>query len=234
MRFRTEWGLILMILLAQSVWGGGKQNGRPVPQRSSLDEYLASLGETSPAPVVAPGSLYSPNGRYAELARDLRASQIGDLITVVVSDHASAISRGTVSSSRKSEAGASISALGGPTRTAGPLSALASLGGERKLDGKGETTRESNIRTTLTARVVHVLPNGNLVLEGSKDVVVNSERQRVSVRGIVRWNDLNSSNRIVSDRISDLEVWIDGKGVVGDGIKRPGFLYRLLLGLLPF
>jgi len=78
------------------------------------------------------------------------------------------------------------------------------------------------------------MPNGNLVVEGTKDVQINSEKQRVSVRGVVRWNDLTAANRISSDRLGELEVRVDGKGVVNDSIRRPNFLYRLLLGLLPF
>jgi flagellar L-ring protein FlgH len=182
----------------------------------------------------SPGSVYSPQGRLADLARDLRASQVGDLVTIVIAEKASAASRGTTNSNRKSAASNSISALAGPTRAAGPWANLATLGGDIKLQGQGETSREAEMTTTLTARVVSVEPNGNLVLEGSKDIVVNSERQKVALKGIARWNDLSNANRIRSDRLASLEVKIDGKGVVQDAIKRPFFLYRLLLGLLPF
>jgi flagellar L-ring protein precursor FlgH len=86
----------------------------------------------------------------------------------------------------------------------------------------------------MSARVTHVLPNGNMVVEGSKDVMVNSERQLVTVRGVIRWNDLTTAYTIRSDRIANLEIRVNGKGVVGDAVRRPNFLYRLLLGLLPF
>jgi flagellar L-ring protein precursor FlgH len=82
--------------------------------------------------------------------------------------------------------------------------------------------------------VTHVLPNGYLVVEGQKTVRINSESQVVLVRGIVRPIDLSAQNSIVSDQISQMEVRIDGKGVVTDAIRRPFFLYRLLLGILPF
>jgi len=90
------------------------------------------------------------------------------------------------------------------------------------------------LSTTLSARVTHVLPNGNLVIEAAKDIQVNSERQLVTLRGIVRPADLSPGNVIRSDRIAYLEVRINGKGVVGDAVRRPFFLYRLLMGLLPF
>jgi flagellar L-ring protein FlgH len=182
----------------------------------------------------SPGSLYTSGGRLADLARDLRAYQVGDLVTIVIAEKASAASRGTTNSNRKSAANNAVSALAGPLRAAGPLANLATLGGDIKLQGQGETSREAEMTTTLTARVVSVEPNGNLVLEGSKDIIVNSERQKVVLKGVARWNDLSNSNRIRSDRLGGLEVKIDGRGVVQDAIKRPFFLYRLLLGLLPF
>jgi flagellar L-ring protein precursor FlgH len=116
----------------------------------------------------------------------------------------------------------------------GPFANLAKLSGESKLNGEGTTSRETVLSTTLSARVTHVLPNGSLVVEGSKTVQINSEQQSVTVRGVVRPTDLTPGNMVRSDRISDLDVRINGKGVVGDAIRRPFFLYRLLLGLLPF
>lgn len=195
---------------------------------------LLSCALLAAAEPPSPGSLYSPQGRLADLARDLRAWQVGDLVTIVIAEKASAASRGTTNSNRKSAASSSITSLAGPVRAAGPWANLAALGGDVKLQGQGETSREAEMTTTLTARVVSVEPNGNLVLEGTKDIVVNSERQKVVLKGTARWNDLSNANRIRSDRLAGLEVKIDGKGVVQDAIKRPFFLYRLLLGLLPF
>jgi flagellar L-ring protein precursor FlgH len=182
----------------------------------------------------AAGSLYTDGGRLADLARDLRASQIGDVVTIVVADRASAISKGATTSVRKSESRAGITSLAGPIRASGPLGQLANLGGQSKLDGQGETSRESVLETTISAVVTRVLPNGNLVVEGSKDVMINSERQRVTIRGLLRWNDLSPGNRVSSDRLSELEVRVEGRGVVQDAIRRPNFLYRLLNGILPF
>ena len=204
------------------------------PEPSELDRLIAEAGAVAGPSRMSPGSLYDPIGRFGDVARDLRAGQVNDLVTIVVSDHASAVSRGSTAANRKSSASAGVTALGGVTRAAGPLSAMADLHGEQKLDGQAETSRESELKTTLTARVTHVLPNGNLVVEGLKYVGVNGERQVVRVRGIARWNDLTGANRISSDRLAMLEIHVDGKGVVNDAIRRPNFLYRLLLGILPF
>jgi flagellar L-ring protein precursor FlgH len=167
------------------------------------------------------------------LGADLRARQVNDVVTIVVQERASAVSRGSVSSSRNSSANASVNAALGP-RTSGWLPNMASMSGQQKLDGQGETVRETVLSTILTARVTHVLPNGNLVIEAAKAVTVNSETQRVTVRGVVRPFDLTTGNAIQSDQIAMLEVSVAGKGVVGDAVRRPNILYRILLGVLPF
>lgn len=155
-------------------------------------------------------------------------------MTIVVADRASALARGTTNAARQSSSKNSVGALFGSTKAAGPLANLASLGGESQLQGEGSTTRETVLSTTLSARVTHVLANGYLVVEGQKENIVNAERQTVVVRGVVRPTDLGPSNTVRSDRLAQLEIRINGKGVVGDAVRRPFFLYRLLMGMLPF
>jgi len=146
----------------------------------------------------------------------------------------SAVATGATQTSRKSSVQASISSLAGPKSATGALNNLANTSNDTELNGSGTTSRNTTLSTTLSARVTHVLPNGYLVLEGTKDVQVNSEHQFVKVRGIVRPVDLTPGNVVMSTQIAQLEINIDGKGVVNDAIHRPMFLYRLLLGLLPF
>jgi flagellar L-ring protein precursor FlgH len=90
------------------------------------------------------------------------------------------------------------------------------------------------LTATLSARVVAVLPNGYLVVEGVKHVQVNSENQVLTVRGVIRPTDLDPTNSVASDRVAQMEILVNGKGVVGDSVRRPFILYRILLGLLPF
>ena len=178
------------------------------------------------------GSLYVSSGRLADAARDLRASQVDDLVTVVVSESLSAVASGATNTSRKSAANANIKSLLGPANPR--LSNLLDTTSAQTLQGQGQTTRNMTLSTTISARVVEVKPNGDLVIEATKDIAVNSEKQAIVVRGIVRTADLNSSNAVPSNRVANLQIKVNGKGVVGDAVKRPFFLYRLLLGLLPF
>jgi flagellar L-ring protein precursor FlgH len=122
----------------------------------------------------------------------------------------------------------------GSTAAAHPVANLANLSGSSSVQGQGATTRQTSLTTTLSARVTRVLPNGFLVVEGTKDTVINSERQSVLVRGVLRPVDLGPDNTVSSDRLAQVELKINGKGVVGDAIRRPNFLYRILMGVLTF
>jgi flagellar L-ring protein precursor FlgH len=203
--------------------------------RTALDKYVAeSQARMAEAPPAAPGAIWSPGSRLADAARDLRASQVDDILTVLVVENASAVAKGSTKTARSSSVKNSVAALAGITKTTGPLANLANMSGDTQLAGEGATSRDIVISTTLTARISAVLPNGAMLIEATKDVGINSERQTITVRGVVRPADILHDNTVRSDRLAQLEVQVNGKGVVGDAIRRPFFLYRLLLGLLPF
>jgi len=224
--------MLVVALGAQAKIPLKKKNTPPPP--SALDRYVAESKEAAALAVTTPGSIYREDGLLGDMTRDLRARHVNDLVTIVVYEMASAVTTGNSKTSRQSSAKANVAALGGVTRAAGPLANLAELGSAQALDGQGTTSRSTSITTNLSARVTGVLPNGYLVLEGVKEVEVNAERQLVTVRGVARWNDISTANSIRSDSLAQLEVKVNGKGIVGDAIRRPNFLYRLLLGVLPF
>jgi flagellar L-ring protein precursor FlgH len=202
--------------------------------RSPIDAYIEStLGpEQVNADARKPGSLWSPGASLNDIGRDLRASRIHDIVTITVYESASAVSSGTTKTQRNSSARSSVDSLAGHTpHSLGPL---INLNSSTALDSQGTTSRQSELSTTVSARVTHVLPNGNLVVEGVRQIGIASEQQTITLRGIVRPTDLNSDNVVTSDRLAMLEVKVNGRGVVGDAIRRPNFLYRLLLGILPF
>jgi len=205
------------------------------PVLSPLDRYISEArARSAETPAATPGAIWQAGSRLADSARDVRASQVDDVLTIVVAEQASAVTTGATKTQRSSSTKNTVSALAGLTKAAGPWSNLAGVSGATQLNGQGTTSRTTTLSTTVTARVVAVLPNGALVVEASKDLQINSERQAISVRGVIRQADIDATNSVQSNRLADLEVRVNGKGVVGDAIKRPFFLYRLLLGLLPF
>lgn len=222
------------IYLVASVPLYGKKP-KPSAQTPSLEQYVQQVKQKAQQSSSAtPGSVFASTGRLADNVRDVRASQVLDLVTILVSDTSSAVSSGVTNTSRKSSAKASVSSLFGPKSAAGALSNLANTNAAQQLQGQGTTSRQSTLNTTVTAEVTDVLPNGNLVVVGRKEIMINSEKQVITLRGIVRPDDLSPVNSIPSDRVARMEILVNGRGVVNDATKQPFFLYRLLLGLLPF
>jgi flagellar L-ring protein precursor FlgH len=217
--------------------GGGKNNKKKKePATSALDQYIkeASVPQASNGQVADNGSLWSPAARLSDLAADLRARHVDDVVTIVVNESASAVSTGQSKTSRASAANTSITSLAGIKSPTGSLANLLNLGSNQSLDGEGTTSRQTTLTTIVSARVTHVLVNGNLVVEGTKHLNVNSENQIITVRGVIRPIDLDTTNTVLSARLAQMEIQVNGKGIVNDAVKRPFFLYRLLLGLLPF
>jgi flagellar L-ring protein precursor FlgH len=204
------------------------------PQASPLDIYVRDAAQQAQQQPPTEGSVWTPVAQFADLGRDLIASRVNDLVTIVVSEQASAVSTGASETSRTSTLNTSITGLLGVKSPTGALANLVNTSGGNTLKGDGTTSRQTTISTTVSARVTHVLPNGYLVLEGTKSVQINSESQVIVVRGIVRPADLAHDNSVQSDRLAQMEIQLNGKGVVGDAIRRPNFLYRFLMGLLPF
>ena len=213
----------------------GAPKHKKAPEPSALDKYLQEALKQPTAPVQpSAGSLWSPASRLTDVGSDVRAAQVDDLVTVVVNEQASAVANGATQTSRASAAQSAVTAIGGPKSPTGAAANLLNLSSSMALNGAGTTSRGATITATLSARVTHVLPNGYLVLEGTKNVEVNSEHQIVTIRGVIRPADLTTGNIITSNQIAQMEIKIDGKGVVNDAVRRPNILYRILLGILPF
>jgi len=228
---------ILVLLLALAIPGfAARADKKKVPthEPSPLEIYTQEAAQQAQEQPPTAGSLWTPLAQFADLGRDLKASQVNDLVTILVSEQASAVSTGATQTSRDSSVATSITGLVGIKSPAGALANLANASGAQSLKGNGTTSRQTTLTTTLSARVTRVLPNGYLVLEGTKSIQINSESQVIVVRGVVRPADLAHDNSVPSDRLAQMDIRLNGKGVVGDAIRRPNILYRLLLGILPF
>jgi flagellar L-ring protein precursor FlgH len=99
--------------------------------------------------------------------------------------------------------------------------------------GAGNTDRSATITTQITARVVKVLANGNLIFEGYRDIQLNNETQRLYVAGMVNPVFLDVNNSITSGQVAELKVGYGGQGVV-DETTKPGYVSRLLNFIWPF
>lgn len=226
--------LLLLSVAARSASNNKKKSTKAEPPPTLLEQYLRSGDANNEKNEALPGAIWSPIANLNELGRDLRASQVNDVVTIVVTETVNAVASGTSASERASSASQSVTQLAGIKSPTGALANLLGTNGDQKLNGTGSTSRAATLTATLSGRVVRVLPGGQLLIEGDKNIQVNSEQQSISVRGVIRPADISSTNTIASTQIADMEVRVNGKGVVGDAIRRPNALYRLILGLLPF
>ena len=103
---------------------------------------------------------------------------------------------------------------------------------KNEFEGSGSTSREDTLTGTIAARVVEVLPNGDLRIQGRREVTVNSERQTMIISGIVRRIDLDTQNTVLSTAIAEAKIAYTGLGVVDD-VQRPGWLVRIFGWLSP-
>jgi flagellar L-ring protein precursor FlgH len=227
---------LLIVCAALCVAADSKKKKPTPPEPSPLDKYISDAYKdgSSPQATHPPGSTWSQNALFSNLGLDLKASRVDDLVTIVVNETFSAVANGDVKTQRQSTAKSNIAQLAGITKTTGPLANLLGTNTQTQLQGTGETSRGAVLTANLSARVTHVLPNGYLVIEGTKRVQVSSENQVVTVRGVIRPVDLDPTNSVPSNRIAQMEIQVNGKGVIGDSIHRPNILYRILLGILPF
>ena len=204
------------------------------PAHSSLADYIQRV--SAKAPSAAPntsGSLWSDSGRLANMVADYKASRVGDLVTISVSQNLSASSTGNVSTNRSFSANSGVTALPGHLKTSG-VSSLFSPNSTQVLSGKAQATSQTSLSTMLTGRVVAVLPSGTLVVEAERQITMNNQHETVVLRGVVRPGDLDAANTVVSNNVGDLEIEVKGKGIVSDGTRPPNPIVRWILRVVGF
>ncbi|GBU21819.1 flagellar L-ring protein FlgH [Fibrobacteres bacterium R8-0-B4] len=149
-----------------------------------------------------------------------RAMRGDDILTIIIVESAKA---GSESKTNTSKAG-DVEFNAGSSKLIPPMAFGAS--NSSKYDGKGATSRSGSLSATVTARVIKVLEGGNLVIEGSKTVEINQEKEIIKISGVVRPQDIQKNNIVYSTSIADAEITYTGKGTVNTA-SRPGFFTRV-------
>ena len=189
----------------------------------------------NPAPAAQAPSLFSANAPDLFLYRDVKARNVGDILTIQVIENASATNSATTATQKKGEVSLSAPAIAGLEHGNSALnfSNILQAAGGLNFNGTGSTTRSGQLQAQISARVVQVLPNGDLRIEGTKVVTINGERQTLTIGGMVRNHDVSPSNVISSTAIANMDVKFDGKGIVADSNK-PGWFYKFYQIINPF
>lgn len=155
-----------------------------------------------------------------DLTADLSARHVNDLVTIRVVESLSAT--GSADSNVNKSSNATLPLPGGRT-----LTKYVPTSSDTKFKGSGGTTRTTELSATLTARVVDVLPSGDLVVEGVRELDINSDRSVVVLSGVVRPTDILPGNIIASSQIGQLRIRSLSKGLIQDSLS-PGWLIRIL------
>ena len=191
---------------------------------TAQQQPTSSPGEADAAPAAPAlerptGSLWSRSAR--PLVADRKAAKVGDVLTIIVQETASAASSAATKTSRadKTEFGGLNSGFSTLNRLLKPFDVSAS----GSTNGQGQTNRSGSLVTKISVTVKEVLEDGNLRVEGTREVTINKEKQKVTIRGIVRPDDIGPGNTVSSVAVADASIQYDGKGPVGDR-QRKGLL----------
>lgn len=193
---------------------------------SGLSALMAALVFWAAGGDSLAATLYSPDGPFAtSLYADVKARDVGDIVTIVVFEDAKA------SSSTSKTTGKSVE--GAIEAGTGPLSFIpsAGFGMESGSQGSERLAQSGSLTATVTARIVERLGNGFLRIEGRRKVIVNGEQQELIVSGTIRERDISPSNSIPSTLVADAEITFTGKPEVKQSGGLLSSIWNGLLGI---
>jgi flagellar L-ring protein precursor FlgH len=224
----------LLLLTVSPIDAAPKKPKVSNPAQLRMD-YIARLQQQD---VKAPsgqtvGSLWSPSNTLGELSTDYKARKLNDTITILVAVQTTAAQSGNSSYQRTMTTSSAITGLPGSINTA-PFNPLFNANSATQLKGSGATDSNTTFTTALTGQVVAVLPSGNLVVEAQRKIFMNNQHEDVTVRGVVRPNDVGPSNTVSSASLSNLEIEMKGKGIIADSTRPLNPITRAILWLVGF
>lgn len=195
--------------------------------------------KSQPVSKPADGTIWRGESDKSMIFTDKKARYLDDIVTIVVSETAKGNNNASTDTSRDASTSASIdtflglenSIIGNNANMGGKIA----LGGSHSnsMTGAGDTTRNTTLTARISARVIRVLDNGNLLIEGRRQVTVNAEDQYLVISGIIRPQDVTTENTIDSQYIADARIMYTGNGVINDKM-RPGWMTRIADWVWPF
>lgn len=204
------------------------------------DPEEAEVKTQLPAPIVEQpnrNSLWQPGARA--FFKDQRASRPGDILTVVVNVNDSANMNNATKKERSSQNKSALTKLAGAETGLHKYipgitpSSLFDTSSSPSHSGKGAINRAEQINLEIAAMVVQQLPNGNLVIKGEQEILINSELRKLHVSGIVSRSDIEPGNIVNSRRISQARIYYGGEGEIND-VQQDKWGNKLLEAIAPF
>jgi len=170
---------------------------------------------------VSAMSLWNDNGVAGSLYADHKAHAVGDTLTIIINENSSANRTGNASNSKST----SLAMDAGTGIFHGIASA--SAGNSDSFKANGSIANTNAVSARMTAQVIEVKPNGDLIISGSQNIKQNGEEQKITVSGIVRPEDILSDNTILSTYIGNAQIRLDGSGPISRK-QRQGIISQLL------
>ncbi len=181
--------------------------------------------------VASKGSLYAGSG-WVEIYGENRASRPGDLIFILVTESLNAVESVSNQAGRSTAFSNAITSFFGlPQNTLNNLSS--NVDGAFNTQSSSQVQQRGLLTTRLAGRVIKVYPNRTMLIEAKKYITVNGIKREFILRGIIRPEDIDSTNTVNSDKIANMEIYLDGKGYMAEGGK-PGWLARVFSVIFPF
>ncbi|MBF0327453.1 flagellar basal body L-ring protein FlgH [Magnetospirillum moscoviense] len=206
-------------------------------QKHGYQSVSLPMPQASPPPQNA-NSLWRPGSRA--FFKDQRAKEIGDILTVAVSIDESASLNATLTRSRNAAETDGITSMLGFENSLKKIlpdsvvpSTLVGATGVSSNTNSGTTARTETMTANLAAVITQVLPNGNLVISGKQEIRVNYELRELSIQGIIRPEDISSSNSVTYDKIAEARISLGGRGINSD-LTQPRYGQQILDVILPF
>lgn len=223
---------LLLATSSMPAWAA-KESKKTTPAQLR-SEYIARLQEQdNAAPLRTTGSLWSPGGAFNELSVDYKARKLNDTVVILVGVQTTAAQNKDVNSSRAFQTASGITGLAGDLKTTG-LNPLFNANSSTSLKGSGATDSSTTFQTSMTGQVIAVLPSGNLVLEAQRKIFMNNQHEDVTIRGVVRPNDIGPNNTVASSALSNLEIEMKGKGILADSTRPLNPITKAILWLVGF
>ena len=231
--------LRLAILLAAAVLSGCGTNIKEINREPELSAVGTGL-ESGPSSYLYPEAPTQPvkrfslwNDRQSRLFADPRALQRGDILTVLISINDRARFKNESERNRTASRSLGIRA-GWEWDGAGQEGAAdGAIESETDMTGTGATERSENLDLSIAAVVTDVLPNGNMVIQGSQEVRVNYELRVLTIGGIVRPVDISARNTVRYERIAEARISYGGRGRLTE-VQQPPYGQQILDTFLPF
>lgn len=197
---------------------------------------LAALACTAPA--ARPDSLWAEHAPARSMLSDRKAVAVGDIVSILVQESSLASKDTSAKSSKKSGLDASISSFLYPPQTSGLLTKggklpALKLDSKNEFDGSGQIANSEKIVARIAATVVDVLPNGNLLIEGTRQTAFSGETQDAILRGVVRSADISANNTIYSYNVAEATIRYVSKGAASNATKK-GWFSRVWDKVAPF